>query len=173
MNELESRALAFATNAHAGQVRKYSGEPYITHPIAVAEIVRRVTDDPEMIAAALLHDVVEDTPFTIDKIAFQFGERVALLVSDLTDVSRPADGNRATRKRIDREHTAKAHPDAKTVKLADLIHNTDDITRNDPGFAKVYLAEKHLLLPFLIEGSGILFVKASTQLQYFASAKSP
>ena len=68
-------------------------------------------------------DVVEDTPVSIKDIEDVFGPRVAALVSDLTDVSKPEDGNRATRKELDRQHTAKASPDAKTVKLADLISN--------------------------------------------------
>lgn len=89
MNELEARAHAFATDAHGDidQRRKYTGEPYIVHPIAVAELVRSVPHTPEMIAAALLHDVVEDTPVTIEGIETEFGARVAELVGWLTDVS--------------------------------------------------------------------------------------
>ena len=81
-----NKALAYATDAHKGQVRKYTGEPYIVHPIEVMETVRRVMDDPEVQAAALLHDVVEDTPVSIRDIEDVFGPRVAALVSDLTDV---------------------------------------------------------------------------------------
>ena len=64
-----------------------------------------------------------------------------------------SDGNREARKKIDREHIAKASPEAKTIKLADLIHNTQSIVRHDPGFAKIYLAEKELLLKVLKEGN--------------------
>ena len=87
-------------------------------------------DDPEVQAAALLHDVVEDTPVSIKDIEDVFGPRVAALVGDLTDVSKPEDGNRAT-KGADRQHTAKASPDAKTVKLADLISNGKSIIKDD------------------------------------------
>jgi (p)ppGpp synthase/HD superfamily hydrolase len=81
-NELERRALEFAIAAHASidQRRKYTGEPYIVHPIAVAALVRSVPHTPEIIAAAYLHDVVEDTPVTIEEIRAEFGDEVAALV---------------------------------------------------------------------------------------------
>ena len=65
MTDLVKKALEFASNAHNGQTRKYTGEPYIVHPIEVMELVREVIDDPEVLAAALLHDVVEDCPVSI------------------------------------------------------------------------------------------------------------
>jgi (p)ppGpp synthase/HD superfamily hydrolase len=120
---LEDRARAFAAAAHAsiGQVRKYTGELYINHPAAVAEIVRSRPHTPEMIAAAWLHDAVEDTPASLDEVRREFGEEVASLVADLTDVSRPDDGNRAVRKAIDREHTARASASAKRFCCKDLV----------------------------------------------------
>lgn len=127
------------------------------HPAAVAKLVCSVSRDECMIMAALLHDTVEDTDVTIDIIELEFGHRVANLVSDLTDVSKPENGNRETRKAIDREHTAKASPDAKTIKLADLIDNTKSIVEHDPDFAVVYLKEKELLLEVLTDGSAILY----------------
>lgn len=159
--DLVTKAREFAAQAHAGQKRKYSGQPYIVHPIAVAELVATVTEDQEVIAAALLHDTVEDTPVTIDEIEARFGPRVAALVSDLTDVSRKEDGNRAARRAIDRAHTALASPDAKTIKLCDLIDNTRTIVRDDPGFARVYMAEKRLMLEVLKEGHAGLHERAS------------
>ena len=157
MTTLESAARTFATKAHADQRRKYTGEDYIHHPAAVAELVRSVPHTDEMVAAAWLHDVVEDTPVTLDKIRDEFGDTVADLVGDLTDVSKPSDGNRAARKAIDRHHTELASPQAKTIKLADLIDNTRSIVQYDPDFAKVYLAEKALLLEVLREGDATLF----------------
>ena len=162
--ELVQRALAFATLAHHGQKRKYSGQPYIVHPIEVAEIVRTVEHDDEMLAAALLLDVVEDTDVTIEAIKSEFGEGVADLVDDLTDVSEPRDGNRKVRKAMDREHSARTSARAQTIKLADLISNSSDITANDPSFAKVYLAEKALLLEVLIKGDPALLKKAASYL---------
>jgi len=162
MESIVDRALAFATIAHGEQKRKYSGEPYIVHPIEVMEIVKTVPHDEAMLAAALLHDVVEDTEVTLAEVRQAFGEDVASLVDDLTDVSKPEDGNRKTRKALDREHSAQSSPRAQTVKLADLISNSSDILENDPKFAKVYLAEKELLLKVLTQGDPTLHAKAST-----------
>ena len=142
----------YATYWHGAQVRKYTGEPYIVHPVAVAGIVRGVPHTPEMIAAAYLHDVVEDTPVTLAEIADSFGPDVAALVWWLTDASKPEDGNRATRKAKDLAHTAAAPPEAKTIKIADLIDNTLTIEALDPDFWRVYRREKMRLLEVLTEG---------------------
>jgi len=151
---LEARAREFANRAHGAidQRRKYTNEPYIRHPEAVAELVRSVPHTEAMLAATWLHDVVEDTPVTIEEIEREFGAEVAALVKMLTDVSRPQDGNRAVRKAIDLAHTAKASPAGKTIKLADLIDNSRNILERDPNFARVYLAEKERLLEVLGEG---------------------
>lgn len=161
------RAISFAVQAHMGQDRKYSNIPYIAHPINVMQIVRSVTDDEAMLVAAILHDVVEDTPITIEEIFADFGERVGLLVADLTDVSNLGDGNRAHRKNIDREHTAAAHADAKTVKLADLIHNAESIVASDASFAIVFMREKEALLEVLKDGDRQLWERAQRTLQRF------
>lgn len=160
--DLILRAKAFATRAHGSiqQIRKYSGEPYITHPEAVARIVSEVTDDPLTIAAAWLHDVVEDTPVSLEEILREFGEEVTRLVSDLTDVARPADGHRAARVAINRYHTALADPRAKTVKLADVIHNVGEMMVQNPGYAPRYAAEKRLLLEVLRDGDARLWSRA-------------
>ena len=156
---MEERAKDFATRYHGSidQRRKYTDEPYIMHPAAVVELVRSVDHTEAMIAAAWLHDTVEDTPATLDEVERVFGGTVAALVEMLTDVSKPTDGNREKRKAIDRAHTAKASPEAKTIKLADLIDNTRSIVARDPKFAKVYLAEKALLLEVLREGDAELW----------------
>jgi len=156
------RAAAFARAAHegVGQRRKYSGEPYIVHPAAVVALVRTVTDDPATLAAAWLHDVVEDTSATIADIETAFGPDVARLVADLTDVSVKTDGNRRRRKEINRLHTAAADPRAKTVKLADLLDNLADIARADPEFARVVVVEYEALLDVLREGDPLLYAKA-------------
>ena len=159
-SEIVQRAFEFATRAHEGQVRKYTGVPYINHPCEVMGIVSTVEHDDAMLAAALLHDVVEDTDHTVDDIRAEFGDDVAELVSALTDVSVLTDGNRTARKAKDRARMAKASPRAKTIKLADLISNSVDIRANDPDFAKVYMSEKLLLLSVLQEGDKILLGNA-------------
>ena len=164
--ELEVRARLFATAAHAavGQLRKYTNEPYIVHPIEVAGIVRSAGGTPTMIAAAYLHDVVEDTGVTIEVIREAFGSEVSDLVGWLTDVSRPDHGNRAQRKAIDRAHTAAAPAEAQTIKLADLISNTRSILEHDPKFAVTYLEEKRLLLEVLTRGEPTLRERALRQI---------
>ena len=156
------KAKIFATAAHAAvaQLRKYTGEPYIVHPAEVVSIVMTVPHTDEMIAAAWLHDVVEDTGVTIETIRAEFGEEVAELVGWLTDVSRPEQGNRATRKAIDRAHTAMAPAAAQTVKLADLISNSRSIMQHDEKFAKTYLEEKRLLLEVMTKGDPTLMAEA-------------
>jgi len=160
---LPEKARLFATAAHAGQVRKYTGEPYITHATAVVEIVRTVPHTDVMVAAAWLHDVVEDTAATLDAIRREFGGDVAELVDWLTAASRSHDGNRAARKAIDRAKLAKAPTEAQTVKLADIIDNTATITARDPAFAPMYLAEKEVLLDVLTRGDPTLMGIARLQ----------
>lgn len=156
MSVLIDKARTFATVAHAavGQVRKYTGEPYINHPVAVARIVKKFNGTESMICAALLHDVVEDTQVSIDLVRAEFGDYIAALVSDLTDVSKPEDGNRAIRKAIDRDHSAAACAEAQTVKVADLIDNGKNIAMHDPDFARVFFKEKALLLGVLTKADG-------------------
>jgi (p)ppGpp synthase/HD superfamily hydrolase len=156
------RARVFATAAHAavGQVRKYTFEPYIVHPAEVAKIVRDAGGSEAMIAAAWLHDTVEDTGVTIETIRAEFGVEVAELVGWLTDVSRPEHGNRAHRKALDRAHSAAAPAEAQTVKLADLIANTRSIMAHDAAFAKTYLEEKRLLLAVMTKGDPTLMAEA-------------
>lgn len=160
--DLISRARTFANEAHVriDQRRKYSGQPYATHLKAVADIVASVTDSSTAVAAAWLHDVVEDTSATIEDIVEAFGDEVAELVNALTDISRPSDGNRKKRKAIDREHLANAPGLAKTIKLADLIDNCADICHHDPRFGRVFLDEFALLLPVLREGDPRLYSRA-------------
>lgn len=162
MVDLPARALEFATAAHTaiGQLRKYTGEPYIVHPIAVAEIVRTVPHTEEMIAAAYLHDVVEDTPVTIGEIESEFGAEVAALVGWLTDVSKPGDGNRAVRKAMDRDHIAAAPAEAQTIKVADLMDNTRTIRDLDPDFWRTYRREKVALLDAMTQADARLRERA-------------
>jgi (p)ppGpp synthase/HD superfamily hydrolase len=156
----------FATAAHAavGQLRKYTFEPYIVHPAEVAEIVAGVGGSDAQVAAAWLHDTVEDTGVTLELIRKEFGDEVSTLVGWLTDVSRPDHGNRAARKAVDRAHTASAPAEAQTIKLADLICNTKSIVAHDPEFARVYLAEKRALLEVMTKGDARLRERAMQQI---------
>lgn len=164
MNSLEEQARRYATKAHAeaGQRRKYTDEPYIVHPAAVVELVRSITDNESMLAAAWLHDTVEDTPSTLQDIANYFGEEVAELVEMLTDCKSLKAKNRAVRKVAHFRHTAQASAEAQTIKLADIIDNTRAIIHFDPHFARVYLIEKRVQIALLKEGHPDLWQQAST-----------
>jgi (p)ppGpp synthase/HD superfamily hydrolase len=169
MDSTLRRALTFATHAHAGQNRKYTGDPYIVHPAQVACIVSSVTQDTATIAAAYLHDTVEDTEATLTNIMVNFGIEISRLVHQLTDISHKRDGNRAARKAIDREHLGRASAAAQTVKLADLIDNSHSIVEHDPGFARVYMSEKEALLEVLTRGDASLHRQASAIVSNYRS----
>lgn len=143
----------FAITAHGEQLRKYTNEPYVTHCRNVAALVTRYGGTPDMIAAAWLHDTVEDTPVTVGDVCCAFGDTVASYVDQLTDVSRPHHGNRVKRKARDIYHLSHALPVVKTIKLCDLLDNTSSIVRHDPKFAVTYLAEKQLMLAHLQDAS--------------------
>lgn len=170
MGPIETKASQFATACHGlmDQRRKYTNDPYIVHPKAVAAILRELRDPAigdEELAAAWLHDVMEDCGVSKETLIKEFGFRVADLVDQLTDVSVLNDGNRATRKALDREHLSRACPAAKTIKLADMIDNTASITGRDPKFEKVYFPEKRLLLGVLKEGNATLWNFANSLLE--------
>lgn len=158
-------ACTFATQMHAGQQRKYTGEPYVLHCLEVAATVAEAGGSTIMIITALLHDVVEDTKATIADVRRLFGVEIAEGVAWMTDVSAPEDGNRAVRKVIDRDHLAKAPANIKTVKLADIISNTRSIVEHDHGFAKVYLPEMRALLDVLTEGDPVLWRMAVAEVE--------
>lgn len=130
-------ARLFAQYAHGaiGQCRKYTDDPYIVHPAAVVGLLRQVTQDPHVLAAGWLHDVVEDTGVTLDTVRELFGDRVADMVDALT--KRPG----ATPPQVEVQlHYASA--DAQTVKVADIIDNCLSIRIRDPDRAQRYLQLK-------------------------------
>jgi len=167
MRDVVEQAWYFAEGKHMGQVRKYTGEPYFNHPVAVSEIVKTVTDDEYMIAAALLHDTVEDTDATRGEILREFGPEIFKLVHFLTDISLPEDGNRDIRKEIDRIHVSCGPAAVHTIKLADLIDNTKTIVKHDPNFAVTYMREKKALLEVLNAGDFTLFNRAFRTMQKY------
>jgi (p)ppGpp synthase/HD superfamily hydrolase len=155
----EEKALEFAVRAHGEQKRKYTNDPYIKHPIEVAELVKSRGVHTDIVCAALLHDVVEDTPVAINEINQEFGIIIGRIVEDLTDVyTSEAFPNirRKERKLLECYRLSKVSGNAKTIKLADLINNTSSIVENDPGFAKVYLEEKTEMLTALTGGDQVL-----------------
>jgi len=168
---LVEKAKEFAHEAHDFilQKRKYTGAPYWVHTDEVAAIVSTVTNDPEVIAAAHLHDVVEDVniePYTAQTIYDLFGSRVANLVIELTNrytKENVPTMNRSIRKLREAERLAKISYDAQTIKYADIIANTSDISKSDPKFAPKYLSEKREILKVMTGGHPVLFGRASAQ----------
>lgn len=125
------RALRFAAEKHIDQRRKGSRKaPYINHPIQVTELLWDAgVRDAETLAAALLHDTIEDTDTTPEELQAKFGERVLALVLECTDdKSLP----KAERKRLQVEHAPHKSPGAKQIKLGDKINNVIEISADPP-----------------------------------------
>jgi guanosine-3',5'-bis(diphosphate) 3'-pyrophosphohydrolase len=163
MMQTSIMARHFACGAHMaiGHKRKYTGECYTVHLKEVVEILWLAGYREEnILSAAWLHDVVEDTAVTHFDIERYFGPQIAALVIGLTDVSRPEDGNRAVRKAIDRRALSMASPEVQTIKYADIISNTRSIVKHDPKFAEVYLKENQELLMVMNRGDARLYVAA-------------
>lgn len=157
----------FADAAHGNQQRKYTPERYIVHPVRVMEMCRTHTGKLPVLAAALLHDVLEDTPVTREKL-LQFLKTVMeeedaaetlRLVVELTDVftkTRHPRWNRKKRKARESGRIQKTSADSQTVKYADIIDNCREIVEHDPDFAKVFLRECKALLNVIPNGDEIL-----------------
>lgn len=144
------KAKLFAIEAHTsiGQVRKFDGSPYHTHVLRVAKLVETRTQDQEVLAAACLHDVLEDVEpknpdFSRQRILQEFGQRVLDLVIELTDVytkENHPDKNRKTRKELEAQRLSLVSEEAKLIKRADLHDNNQSIMGTS--FEKVWLQEK-------------------------------
>lgn len=155
--EMIEKAQRWSQRGHDGVYRKFTDLPYIVHPEAVAEIVSQLTDDSDVISAAWLHDYVEDVDgATLDQISESFNPRIAQLVGEVSGISKKSDGNREKRKRMDKNHYAKASKWGKVIKLADIIHNLPTMIRDSPEFAPVYVHEKEELLEVIRDGSPLL-----------------
>lgn len=159
------KAMQFAREVHAGQKRKYTGNPYTDHLAEVAGIVSTVSNTDEMgegsgdvaIAVSWLHDCVEDQGITVQQLGSQFGMRVARGVMLLSDLEV---GNRAERKAASRARLASAPGWIQTIKCADIISNASSIVMHDPKFAVTYLEEKRLLLEAMNAGDKRLYEMA-------------
>lgn len=153
-------AMQFAREVHAGQKRKYTGNPYTDHLAEVAGIVATVghhTLFEEMIATAWLHDCVEDQGVHLGELIADFGPVVSSGVQWLSDLE---SGSRAERKAASRARLSNAPRWVQTVKYADLISNTSSIVMHDPKFAVTYLEEKRLLLEVMNAGDSRLYEMA-------------
>lgn len=131
--DLVDKAIVFATQAHHGTERRGKGFPYIIHPLEAMAIVATMTSDPDLLAAAVLHDTIEDTDTTYDDISREFGIRVADLVASETDMRQTADGHELTwqqRKLRDMNNLKSSTRDVKIVALGDKLSNMRAIARD-------------------------------------------
>ncbi len=147
--DLVKAAALFAENAHRGQTRKYTGDPYFNHCRAVADSVENITQDKRVIAAAYLHDVLEDTDTMWEELLIVFGGAVTDIVCELTDVFTSEEFpylSRALRKEMECRRLATISNEAKLIKVWDIHDNTGTIVERDLKFAKVYLVEKEAVL---------------------------
>ena len=162
---------AFADKAHDNQMRKYTPERYIVHPVRVMETCKAYTQDIAVLAAALLHDVLEDTPvtkaelqaFLLTLMSEEKATQTVHLVEELTDVyikENYPEWNRRKRKRKEAQRLEKVSATAQTIKYADIIDNAPEITQKDPDFAKRFIPEYRALLQKITKGNPVLYQKA-------------
>jgi (p)ppGpp synthase/HD superfamily hydrolase len=165
----------FADAAHGNQMRKYTPERYIAHPLRVMHLCSAFTTDETILASALLHDVLEDTEVTPEDIrTFLFPllgkqgtEKTLHLVTELTDVYIKRDYphlNRRKRKQMERARMAGISPEAQTVKYADILDNCREIVSHDPSFARVFLRECKHLLKHMTKGNAQLYKAAANEI---------
>lgn len=173
MNGLLKQIEQFADNAHGTQMRKYTPEKYIVHPIRVMNACKKHTDDLCVLSAALLHDVLEDTDVTEDQLRQYLltlmdnamAERTLQIVVDLTDVfvkTAFPKLNRLARKKREKDRLKYISADAQTIKYADIIDNCTEIVQHDRGFAKKFLQECKDVLTVLDKGNTELYRQALT-----------
>lgn len=165
------QVMEFADQAHGDQTRKYTPERYIVHPARVMKMLTEYTTDISMLSAALLHDVLEDTPVKSEDIE-AFLKHIMLasevrktlkLVEELTDVyvkSAFPHLNRRQRKELEIARIAKTSKDSQTIKYADIIDNCVEIVRHDRGFAGKFLSECREILRKAPHGDPRLYEKA-------------
>ena len=130
---LVDKAILYATEAHKGAERRGKGFPYIVHPLEAMSIVATITTDPELLAAAALHDVVEDTDHTLEDIRAEFGDRIAHIVAGESDTvfeNLSVQDSWHARKQIAMNHLKNADIDTKIVAMGDKLSNMRAIARD-------------------------------------------
>jgi len=171
MEEILEQIKNFADEAHGEQTRKYTSDRYIVHPVRVMNICKEYTNDISILAAALLHDVLEDTPTTkieIENFLMKLmdakqTEKTVELVEELTDVFVKKDypgWNRHKRKEKEAERLSTICSEAQTVKYADIMDNCAEIVDHDIGFAGIYLHECLAILKKINKGDQRLYKRA-------------
>lgn len=162
------QAVGFARCAHRNQKRRYTNEAYINHPIAVARLVATSGADVDTIIAAVLHDVIEDTDVSAEALEAEFGNRVMVLVLEVTKGFESLIAEQPnTKESLYKAHLhllSKTSPEAATIKLADIIDNTSTLHERDPKRALTYLPEKWEAIDVLKHGNEQLRERAREQI---------
>ena len=182
--ELLQKVEEFARVSHGDQQRKFEPGPYIIHLVRVKNICAEYTSDEAILSAALLHDVLEDTPvsqeeveqFLVETGGVSFGKRTTELVIALTDVfikSNYPQWNRRKRKQKETERLGNASADAQTIKYADILDNSQSIANAEDDFMRVYLFEARALLKAMDKGNPELRARTTETIEkYLESLKS-
>jgi len=158
--ELIAAAKEFATKHHSGQTRKFSGKPYISHPSDVAALVEKYGGTPEMVAAAWLHDVVEDTGVSGGELVEIFGDKVANLVEQVTN---PPNLDKSKKSEYIAKKMVNMTPDALTLKLCDRLNNVSDFDTASPKFVSKYAPATKYILDYL-ENSGLTLTPTQSKI---------
>ena len=171
MEEILEKIRDYADKSHGSQLRKYTPERYIVHPVRVMGTCKKYTSSLPLLAAALLHDVLEDTEVTSTEMAEfltnlmtkEDADKTLQLVIEMTDVYVKADypqWNRRKRKEKEQERIEQTSPEAQTIKYADIIDNSNEIAQQDPDFAPRYLKECLAILKIADKGHPELYTIA-------------
>jgi guanosine-3',5'-bis(diphosphate) 3'-pyrophosphohydrolase len=165
--EILEAIIKFTDHAHGDQMRRYTNERYIVHPIRVMQTCQQYSHDPSILAAALLHDVLEDTPvmqeeiraFLLSLLSAEETSRAVNYVVELTDVFIKKNYprmNRRIRKDKEAERLSQVSAEAQTIKYADIMDNSVNIVLHDPEFGYVYLKEAQMILEGMTRGNKAL-----------------
>jgi guanosine-3',5'-bis(diphosphate) 3'-pyrophosphohydrolase len=163
--------IKFTDNAHGEQMRKYTDERYIVHPVRVMQTCQQYSHDPALLAAALLHDVLEDTPVTESEIRSFLSSHLSAdetnkavqYVVELTDVfikKKFPRMNRQKRKEKEADRLSRVSAEAQTIKYADIMDNAVNIVLHDQNFGSRYLKESQMILDVMQKGHPVLYERA-------------
>ena len=177
MDNILEQVRSFAEKAHGTQRRKYKDEAYIMHLVRVMELTKKFSSPLPILAAALLHDVLEDTPvrkkeihdFLVTVMHSSDADKTTQLVVELTDVytkSNYSNWNRRKRKEKEAVRLAQTSVGSQTIKYADIIDNCHDIVKADPDFAAIFLRECRTLLRKMERGNPALRQQAIEAVEY-------
>jgi (p)ppGpp synthase/HD superfamily hydrolase len=174
--ERQEKLLDFVKKQHEGQIRKYTGEPYWHHVVAVSELASRYEKAEFTTEIALCHDLFEDTVCQYDclynhllSIGYNLREasEICVGVESLTDKYTKENypsTNRKNRKDMEAQRLGGNIPFIQSIKYADLINNTSSIVEHDPNFAKTYLEEKRNVLQHMRQGNVDLLILCAASL---------